>query len=99
MTESDITITEGSTRQIQVQRQNLDSPTNLTVFVTTVDGYRQNTRTNCSTALSVLLGVDESQVDPAEGECTPHVLIIKNALILLLYIELLYVTSSCDSMI
>lgn len=72
MTESDISITEGSTRQIGVQRQqNLASSMSLTVFVTTIEGYKQRTQANCSKALSTLLGGDESRVDPAEGAYIP----------------------------
>ena len=96
MTESDIIITEGLSRQIPVRRRNLDSSTVITVFVTTIDGYRQNTQTNCSIALSMLLGVDESQVDPAEGECTSQVLTNNNnnhecITVIVCYVELLYV--------
>ena len=65
--ESDITITEGSTRQIFVRRQNRDSSKTLTVFVTTIEGYRQQ-RTQCIIDLPTLLnGRNESQIDPAEG--------------------------------
>ena len=67
MAESDITITEGSTRQIFVRRQNRDSSMTLTVFVTTIEGYKRQ-QTRCNTTLSTLLnGRNESQIDPAEG--------------------------------
>ena len=67
MEESDIPITEGSTREIFVRRQNRDSSMSLTVFVTTIEGYRQRQQTQCNITLPTLLGSDESQVDPAEG--------------------------------
>ena len=67
MAESDITITEGSTRQIFVRRQNRASSMSLTVFVTTIEGYKRQ-QTQCNTSLSrVFNGRNESQIDPAEG--------------------------------
>ena len=63
--ESDLNIVESSTRQIFVRRQNnIGSSMSLTVFVTTIEGYRQRLQTGCNITLSTLLG---SQVDPAEG--------------------------------
>ena len=67
--ESDITVTEGTLRQISVYRQQIiASPLSLTVFVTTIEGYRQRqpSSSDCNTDLSILLRGDESQVDPAE---------------------------------
>ena len=69
MAESDITITEGSSRLIFVRRQNRDSSMimSLTVFITTIEGYKRQ-QTQCNTSLSRLLnGLNESQIDPAEG--------------------------------
>ena len=63
-------MTEGSPREIFVRRrQNLASTLSLTVFVTTIEGYRQRqpSSSDCNTDLSILLGGDDSQVDPAEG--------------------------------
>ena len=74
MEESDITITEGSTRQIFVRRQrNLDSSMSLTVFITTIEGYRRQ-QTQCNITLPTLVGRDENQVDPAEGMYVQHMI-------------------------
>ena len=70
MVESDLIITEGSTREIFVKRQQNNTFTmSLTVFVTTIEGYksRQRMQTDCNITLSTLLGNTESPVDPAEG--------------------------------
>ena len=76
MAESDITITEGSTRQIFVRRQNRDSSMSLTVFITTTEGYKQQ-QTQCNTSLSrVLNGRNESQIDPAEGILLYHTFLL-----------------------
>ena len=68
LVESNVTVTEGSIRQIVMQRQqNLNSSLNLTVFVTTTKGYRQQQQTQCNITLSKILGCNESDIDPAEG--------------------------------
>ena len=69
MVDSDIRTTEGLPRQVLVQRDpnSLGSPMSLTVFVTTSEGYRQRQQSQCNITLSTLLGVDESEIDPAEG--------------------------------
>ena len=68
LVESNVTITEGSTRQIVMRRQQyLNSSLNLTVFITTTEGYRQRQQTQCNITLSKILGRNESDIDPTEG--------------------------------
>ena len=67
--EDDLTITEGSTRQVPFRRTLAQSPLSLTVHVTTIEGYRlhlMNPSGGCTRTLSNL-GFDETAMDPAEG--------------------------------
>ena len=69
MSESDVTIQEGLTRQVPIRRTSITSQTWIKVYVTTVEGYRQRelTADGCSLTLADL-GVDMSRDDPAEGK-------------------------------
>ena len=68
--ESDLTVQEGSSRQIFVRRSG-SQPLNITVFATTIEDYREFQLTasdhECGVILTSLIGPSESQVDPAEG--------------------------------
>lgn len=68
LVEGNVTITEGSTQQIVMRRQqNLNSFLNLTVFVTTTEGYRQRQQTQCNITPSTILGRSVYDIDPTEG--------------------------------
>ena len=66
--QSDLTIQEGSSKDVPIRRRG-SLPVNITVFVATIEDYRQFEQTasdnECSITLSRLL--NGSEVDSAEG--------------------------------
>ena len=68
--ESDLTVQEGSSRQVFVRRSGTQ-PVNISIFATTIEGYRHLQQTSsghmCSVTLTSLIRVNESEVDPAKG--------------------------------
>ena len=66
--QSDLTIREGSSKDVPIRRSG-SLPVNITVFVATIEDYRQYEQTasdnECSVSQSRLL--NDSQVDSAEG--------------------------------
>ena len=69
--QSDLTVQEGSSKNVSVQRSG-SHPLNITVFAATIEEYRHFEQTasdeECGVPLSTLItrGTNESQVDPAE---------------------------------
>ena len=69
--QSDLTVQEGSSKNVSVRRSG-SQPVNITVFAATIEEYRRFEQTasdeECGVPLSTLImrGANESQVDPAE---------------------------------
>ena len=61
-------IREGPTsRSIAIQRRDISSPLAIRVFSSTIDEYKENhVEMGCNLTLDDL-GIQESQIDPAEG--------------------------------
>ena len=68
--QSDITIQEGSSKNVSVRRSGTH-PVSITVFAVTIEDYRRFEEAasvnDCRVPLSRLMGVKGSQVDSAEG--------------------------------
>ena len=66
--ESDVFVKEGPTsRSIAIRRRDISSPFGIRVFSSTVSQYKQNhVQMGCNLTLDDL-GIQESQIDPAEG--------------------------------